>query len=178
VERDGSKQSLERFVATYPASEHASQARRALASLAAAQARRDADRAAWTEADRSGAKAALRQYLEDFPDGSYAAEARGRVALIEADESDRDDAAWLKAERRHSKASYAGYLASHPSGRRAIEARHRIAELDRGETRPPAEPVRAAAAPPVRPRPPEAAGNQSWPSADEPFIGADGRIRR
>jgi hypothetical protein len=40
-----------------------------------------------------------------------------------------------------------------------------------------AEPVKAVAeAQPARQRAPEA--SQGWPSADEPFIGADGRIRR
>jgi outer membrane protein assembly factor BamD (BamD/ComL family) len=178
AQKGGTKESLERYVAVYPDGAHASQARRALTTLAAAQAEREADRAAWAEAERSGAKTALSQYLKDFPTGSFAAAARERMAMIESEENGRDDTAWLKAKQRNNKAAYADYLATYPDGRRATDAHRRLAELERGETRPPAEPVKAAGAPPGRPRVPEEAGGQRWPSADEPFVGADGRIRR
>jgi outer membrane protein assembly factor BamD (BamD/ComL family) len=178
AQEDGTKEGLERYVAAYPGGAHASQAGRALAALAAAQAQREADRAAWAEAERSGAKTALSQYLKDFPAGSFAADARQRMAMIESEENDRDDTAWFKAKQRNNKASYADYLATYPDGRRVTDARRRLAELERGEMRPPTEPVKAAGTPPVRPRAPEAAGGQRWPSADEPFVGADGRIRR
>jgi hypothetical protein len=57
------------------------------------------------------------------------------------------------------------------------DANRRIAELARAESRPTVEPVKAVAeAPAVRQRAPEA--SQGWPAADEPFVGADGRIRR
>jgi hypothetical protein len=146
----------------------------------ARQARLDADRAAWAEADKSGAKAALRQYLADFPEGRFVTEARARVALLEAEANAKDDAAWLKAAQRHNKAAYAGYLATYPAGRRAADAKLRLAEFERSEARPPAEPVKAAAAaaPAGTSRVPQAAASQHWPAADEPFIGADGRIRR
>jgi hypothetical protein len=111
----------------------------------------------------------------------FAAEARQRVALLDAEENAQDDAAWLRAERRNSKAAYAGYLTTYPNGRRAREARVRIAELERSESRPPADPAKAPPGrrrPPDPPDPPEPFVGPRWPAADEPFVGADGRIRR
>jgi outer membrane protein assembly factor BamD (BamD/ComL family) len=174
AERSGARDELRRFVEAYPESEHVPQANRALAALAAAEAQLEADLAAWGEADRDGGKAALRRYLASFPSGTFAAKASERVAVLEAEEADRDEAAWLKAVQRNSKAAYTGYLATHPEGRRVADARTRIAELDRSEDRAVPEPAKAPA---TRPRTPEPA-TQKWQTANEPFIGADGRIRR
>jgi hypothetical protein len=93
----------------------------------------------------------------------------------------RDDADWLKAQRRNTKAAYAAYLLTHPKGRHVKEARANVIE---------------AQAPQSRTKPagggkgfkritqafgaglPDAPASQKWQSADEPFIGADGRLRQ
>jgi curved DNA-binding protein CbpA len=182
VGRSGTKAELERFVASYPESEHVAAASERVAALARAEAaaRAEAHRAAeakaWAEAEKEGSREGLERFLAAFPDGENLGRARQALAAAAAaEEAERDNAAWQKAERRHTKAGYSGYLAAHPEGRRAADARVRLADLERAEAKPPAEPVKSAAAPAVRS---EAAGGQGWPSADEPFIGADGRIRR
>jgi hypothetical protein len=50
-----------------------------------------------------------------------------------------------------------------------------MAELDRVEAQAQLE---AVMGPARRPLPREAVPGQRWPAADEPFVGADGRIRR
>jgi hypothetical protein len=94
----------------------------------------------------------------------------------------RDDANWLKAQRRNSKAGYAAYLLTHPNGRHAKEARASLTELQapQAKLRPGAggkggfKQITEAS----RPGSGEAPASQKWQSADEPFIGADGRIRQ
>ncbi|HXE70666.1 MAG TPA: pentapeptide repeat-containing protein [Hyphomicrobiaceae bacterium] len=97
----------------------------------------------------------------------------------------RDDANWLKAQRRNSKAAYAAYLLTHPNGRHAKEARASLAELQA----PPAKLRPAASAKGFRQitqafraepgaSQGDAPASQKWQSADEPFIGADGRLRQ
>ncbi len=123
----------------------------------------------------------MERYLADHPSGSYAAQAQEKLALLDAVETEREDAAWSKAKRRNSKASYASYLGTHPKGRYARDARVRMADLERAETKTPAVTVvkEAKQTPPAGKSPAsDPAGSQRWPSADEPFIGADGRIRR
>jgi hypothetical protein len=182
--KSGAREELQRYLDGYPDGENAGKARQAIAGIEAAEARREAERSAWAAALKSGAREELQRYLSAFPAGSFVTEARKRMALIEAEETQRaeDEAAWSTAERRRSKAAYAAYLRAHPNGLRAREARTRIAELERGESRALAEAVVKEARPPPSPgRPkaaPEPAMSQRWPSADEPFIGADGRIRR
>jgi TolA-binding protein len=173
AQKGGTREELQRFIEAYPDGAHAGDAQRAIAAIERAEAQLAADLAAWAEADRSGAKTALRQYLTGFPEGVFSAEARQRLTQLEAEEREKDDAAWLRATRRNNKASYAGYLASYPNGRRATDARVRLAELERIEPRPPAEAVKVVPGPP-----PVAPSAPKWQSADEPFIGADGRIRR
>ena len=181
----GTKEAIERFISAYPDGEHAPQAKRALAAIAAAEARLQADLAAWTIADRAGGKEALNKYLSDFPSGRHAEEAKQRAAQLNIEESEKDDAAWLKARQRNSKAAYAGYLTSHPLGRRVANARVRIAELEQIEAK--AKHAKAQAVKGARvadsvksPPPPVPKGGAvaGWPTADEPFVGPDGRIRR
>jgi outer membrane protein assembly factor BamD (BamD/ComL family) len=120
----------------------------------------------------------LERYLSDYPSGNYATKAQEKLALLDAKVNERDDAAWTKAKRRNSRASYEGYLSTHPNGRYARDARVRVAELERVEAKAPALVKEAKQTPPPPgPGAPEPAGPR-WPAADEPFIGADGRIRR
>ncbi len=103
------------------------------------------------------------------------------MTALDVKETELDDAAWSKAKRRNSKASYAGYLTTHPTGRNAKDAQVRIAELEHADVKtPPVAIIKEAkqTPPPAKMPAPEPAGSQRWPSADEPFIGADGRIRR
>jgi curved DNA-binding protein CbpA len=183
----GSKEAIEGFISAFPDGEHALQAKRALAAIAAAEeAQRQADLAAWTIADRAGGKEALNKYLSDFPSGRHAEEAKLRVARLDIEEGEKDDAAWLKARQRNSQVAYAGYLTSHPLGRHAADARTRIAKLVQIEAM--AKQAKAQAAKETRfaesvkpapaPAPKAGAGMHAWPTADEPFAGPDGRIRR
>lgn len=180
VERSGSKQELQQFVLTYPSSTQAGRARQRIAAIDLTEVRRR-ETIAWAEAQKGGEKGRLERFARTRPHSVYAVEARRRVALLQAEERRRDDAAWDKAVRVHSRAAYAAYLTRHPNGQHAADANQRMADLARADTRPTVEPVRAtpgivADAPATRPRAPDA--SQGWSSADEPFIGADGRIRR
>jgi DnaJ-like protein len=182
----GTKKELERFLTTYPDGEHAPQAIGALADIAAAEAQLQADQAAWTVADRAGDKQALNKYLSDYPSGRHVEEAQQRVTWLDIKEREKDDAAWLKARQANSKAAFTDYLTSYPLGRRAGDARVRIAELVQIEAKAEqakAQAVKEARAVPVKSPPPPvpkagAMAGAGWPTADEPFVGADGRVRR
>jgi DnaJ-like protein/pentapeptide repeat protein len=173
VEKAGDKQELQRFILAYPDGTHVGRARETIAAIDLADARRR-EAIAWAELEKRGGREELQRFARTRPYSVYAAEARRRVALLEVEERRKDIAAWDRAVRRHSRGAYAGYLTSHPRGQHAADARLRIAELERAEGRPVVE--AAAATPGAGQRAPEA--SQGWPSADEPFIGADGRIRR
>jgi hypothetical protein len=181
AEKSASREGWLRYLEAHPDGARAAEARQAMAAIEAAEAaeaRRRGERAAWAAAAKSGAREDLERYLIDYPSGSRVGEAQERLTALDIKEAERDDAAWFKAKRRNSKASYAGYLTNHPTGRYARDARLRVAELERAETKaaPPVTPVKT---PPIAKSPdPEPAGSQRWPAADEPFIGADGRIRR
>jgi hypothetical protein len=174
AEHAGTKEALQRFLDQHPDAAHAPLAGKALAAIADADARAQAELESWTKAKDDGSKAALRKYLSEYPSGRHVQEAKARVARLETDEWDEE--AWRIARKGNSKAAYAGYLAAHPNGRRVTEAYSRLDELERIEMASKAEMKEARAeavkAPPVK-RPPGAAGG-----ADEPFVGADGRIRR
>jgi hypothetical protein len=134
-------------------------------------------------ARQAGTKEALRQYVEAFPDGVNVADARQMLASLTAAEEERgrDEAAWVKAQRQNTRTAFSAYLAAHPNGRHAERARARMAGLEALDTKGPAangvtsakqgaqtSGLTKSEAPPA---------NVRWPSADEPFIGADGRIR-
>jgi len=176
AERSYDKLELKRFVAAYPDGANAGRAQERIAAVELAQARRR-EAIVWAEIDTGDNRQALERFARTHPHSVYAPAARRRVARLEAEERRKDDADWDKAARLHSRAGYTGYATAHPSGRHLADANRRMADLARAETRPVAEPVKAVAeAQPARQRAPEA--SQGWPSADEPFIGADGRIRR
>jgi len=170
------KQELKRFVLTYPESMHAGRAREMIAAIELAEARRR-EAIAWAAAQKDDNRQELRRFARAHPHSVYAPEARRRVTALEAEDRRKDDADWEKAARLHNRAAYTSYLARNPKGNHVADANRRIADLVRTEPRPAVEPVKAVAqAPAARQRTPESA--QGWPSADEPFIGADGRIRR
>ena len=183
AEKSGTRAALRGYLDVYPHGNHTADARQALADIDAAEARQRADRAAWAEAEKSGARAALRWYLSTYPSGDHTAEAKQRLALLEAEEDKRaqDDTSWSKAVLGNSRASYAAYLGAHPNGRQVGDARARIAGLERVE----AKALAAAVLKDAKPAPqaarqgaPAPASAQRSPFADEPSIGADGRIRR
>jgi curved DNA-binding protein CbpA len=174
AEGAGTKEALQGFLDKHRDALQAPQASKALAAIASAEAKAKAEQETWIKAKGDGGKAALHTYLSEHPSGRHAAEAKARVARLEADE--KDDEAWRLALHRNSKAAYTGYLSVHPKGRRVAEARVRIAELGHAEASTKAAvkearvgPVKASS---VRPPPPPTAAVQ------EPFVGADGRIRR
>ncbi|MFZ1104715.1 MAG: J domain-containing protein [Hyphomicrobiaceae bacterium] len=174
TEGAGTKEALQRFLDKHRDAPQAPQASKALAAIASAETKARAEQETWIKAKEDAGKAALHTYLSEHPSGRHAAEAKARVARLEADE--KDDEAWRLALRRNSKAAYAGYVSAHPKGRRVAEARVRIAGLGRAGA-PAKAAVREARVEPVKtpsvrpPRPPTAA-------VLEPFVGADGRIRR
>jgi hypothetical protein len=184
AERGGGRAELRRFVAAFPDSFYVGRAQEMIAAIELAETRRR-EAVAWSDAQRSGEKAGLERFARVRPHSVYAPEARRRVALLEAEERRKDDVAWERAVRGHSPAAYDGYLTAHPNGRRAADARLRKSELERAEARPVVESAQTtagsvtgtvAAAPAGRPRGPEV--SQGWSSSDEPFLGADERIRR
>ncbi len=161
----------------------------ALPPTVAAQAH--GDNGASARQDIAVAAAAEPQQRDDAiasADVEQTAAAQQRMALLEAaapataeSEGARDDADWAKAQRRNTKASYAAYLGAYPNGRHAKAARTSTAELEGVTAK--AGPVADTKGP--KQRPPamrtgtlDAPASQRWPSADEPFIGADGRIRQ
>ncbi|MBW7922913.1 MAG: peptidoglycan-binding protein [Rubellimicrobium sp.] len=82
----GDEAGLNAYLGRYPSGVFAADARRALERLtaerAAAQAAREAS--AWDSARGRGTIEAFRAYLRDFPQGAHAAEARARIAALEA----------------------------------------------------------------------------------------------
>jgi len=120
----------------------------------------------WESADRDGSLAGYEAYLAQFPDGTFAALARARVARLRAPVATPAPAAsspdiemrfWESADRGGSVAAYEAYLAQFPNGAFAPLARARVAELRATQTRPATTPVTAAPAPPVAPSPTAAA---------------------
>jgi hypothetical protein len=185
----GSKEALRAYLDAYPDGDHAALARQAIAAIAAAEARQQADRLAWADVEQDSTRETLRRYLDAYPDGYRVAEARQKLASLEAaaaeaaeNERALDDAAWSKAKQRHSKAAYAAYLSANPNGRHAKEAQVSLAELERLAPKigPAADinKVSKQGSRTSRTGTVDATASQRWPSADEPFIGADGRIRQ
>jgi curved DNA-binding protein CbpA len=94
-------------------------------------------------------------------------------------EQDEDEAAWSHALRDHTKPAFIAYLNDRPNGRHAQTALAKVAELAKEVA-----PVIAVTikngklgAPSGHPSTSIAHSGHRWPTADEPFVGADGRIR-
>jgi serine/threonine protein phosphatase 1 len=180
AERAGSREAWQRFIEMYPDGDGAAKAQQALARIDAAEARQRADHAAWAEAEKSGTTAALRWYLSIYATGDHAADAKRRLTLLEDEEEDKraqDDVAWSAAVLGNSRVSYAAYLGAHANGRHSADARARIDQLERVEA------AAAALLKNAKPVPQAAWGapgqaTERRPSPDEPFVGADVRIRR
>jgi hypothetical protein len=180
AKRAGSREAWQRFIEMYPDGDRAAKALQALASIDAAEALQRADAAAWAEAEKIGTTAALRWYLSIYASGDHAADAKRRLTLLEDEEEDRraqDDVAWSTAVLENSSVSYAAYLAAHPNGRHAADARVRIDVLERLEA-PAAAVLRDAKPAPQAARGVPGQAARKRPSPDEPFVGADVRIRR
>ena len=95
------------------------------------QVLRDADESTWMQAVRAGTLGAFTDYLQNFPNGKHAAEARERIAVLEAQARlDADERAWAAARQADTAAAYADYLRDFPQGAHAAEARERQAALD------------------------------------------------
>jgi outer membrane protein assembly factor BamD (BamD/ComL family) len=95
------------------------------------QVLRDADENSWAQAVRAGTLGAFTDYLQNFPNGRHAAEARERIAALEAQaRKDADERAWAVARQADTAAAYADYLRDFPSGAHAAEARERQAALE------------------------------------------------
>jgi uncharacterized protein YjbI with pentapeptide repeats len=176
----GTKLALEQYLEAHPSGTHADQARQALAAIEAAEARRRADDTAWLLAAEAGTEEALRIYLTRYPDGSNAAVALRMLAASAAfdEERNRDDVAWAKAQQHNTRAAVSAYIAAHPNGRHVESARARLTSLRASEAKtPPLNGFKAAKqAAPTNAKADSPAALR-WPSADEPFVSADGRIR-
>jgi hypothetical protein len=186
---EGSKEAFNHYLATHPEGVHAELARQTVRALEASETRHARDRVARAqelrpEAAQSGWSPPSEMAPEQDPLGG-SAKLAPPPASSEASQEERlrDDANWLRAQRRHSKAAYAAYLLTHPNGRHAKEARASLAELQA----PPAKLRPAASAKGFKqitqaygesPRQGDPPASQKWQSADEPFIGSDGRIRQ
>ena len=166
---------LGRYLLDYPTGRLANEARSKLAMLETGTA---ADRADL----QSGNKAPLKD-LDLHSSGIVESNVDRALAplMVAEREQGEDDAAWSDAQRADTKGAFTGYLAVRPNGRHAQTARARVAEFERIIA---AKPVTAAAIKTDKQRPrlarPSASVAHSgyrWPSADEPFVGADGRVR-
>jgi outer membrane protein assembly factor BamD (BamD/ComL family) len=92
---------------------------------------RDADESNWAQAVRTGSLGAFTDYLQNFPNGKHVAEARERIAALNAQaRSDADEKAWTEARQVDTAAAYADYLRDFPAGAHAAQARERQAALD------------------------------------------------
>jgi DnaJ-domain-containing protein 1 len=194
AEQVGSKEAFNHYLVAHPEGAHAALARRAIRELEAIEGsagRQKTERLAQVpeRAPEAGSDAAQLSALgqEQGPLSGPQGLAPPPATAPETAEQEhlRDDANWLKAQRRNSKAAYAAYLLTHPNGRHAKEARASLTELQG-----PPPKLRPAASgkgfkqitqafrdgPGAGQDDPPA--SQKWQSADEPFIGADGRIRQ
>ncbi len=178
----GTREALRSYLDAYPHGAKAGEARQLVAGIDTAEARRRADDVAWAVAKQAGTSEALRLYLDAHPDGGNVASALQVLASLAAaeDELSRDEADWSQAQQQNTRTALSAYLAAHPNGRHVETARARIAGLDAREARTqlPGSVKAAKQAPPGSGLgKTDAPANVRWPSADEPFVGADGRIR-
>jgi hypothetical protein len=178
--RIGTREALLRYLSAYPHGLNQVEARTALAAIETAEARDRAERAAWTAAQEAGTEKAFRIYVSSHPNGSNTAAALQMLAALSAaeQERDRDDAASSQAQQNNTQAALSDHIATHPSGRHVQSARARLASLRAGEAKaPPVSGVKATKQ--AAPSEVKAVGPATLRrrSADEPFVGADGRIR-
>src|SRR5262245_7402090 len=176
AEQEGSKEAFTHYLAAHPDGTHTALARQTLRALEASErVARVPDVAAEAGDPAPASEPAPWRGLQKMtppPASRVESAEEGRL---------RDDANWLNAQRHNSKAAYAAYLLSHPNGRHAKEARANLAELQV----PPAKQQPTAAGKgskqmtqASRAEGGDAPPSQKWQSADEPFVGADGRIRQ
>ena len=130
---------LRAYLARYPDGLFADVASARLAEIDAAAERelREAEEDAWNFARRQDNEGGYRGYLVAYPDGTYAREARNRIAELrgqavpfpDAGTGDAEEDAWNFAQRQDNEGGYRGYLVAYPDGTYSREARNRIAEL-------------------------------------------------
>ncbi|MFM9948606.1 MAG: SUMF1/EgtB/PvdO family nonheme iron enzyme [Saprospiraceae bacterium] len=80
---------------------------------------------AWEFALEDDNRAAYEKHLARFPEGVYAAEARGRL-----DAFDADDILWELAFERGTEKAFQKYLGKYPEGLHASEAQQKIAAFE------------------------------------------------
>jgi peptidoglycan hydrolase-like protein with peptidoglycan-binding domain len=111
-----------------------------------AAAREAQDRAYWDQTGKAGDEAGLKAYLSRYPQGVFAALARDRLAVFDAQkaaaEAAADRAAWETAREQNGLRGYESYLRRYPDGLFAEQARARIEALIE---QPPADDVRTRA---------------------------------
>jgi hypothetical protein len=100
------------------------------------QPRNDAEEKAWAEATRAGTAEAFTTYLRTHGSGPHAAEARQRLAVLEArarkaaeEKAAEEKKAWAEASGAGTAAALTAYLKTYGSGSYAAEARQRLAAL-------------------------------------------------
>lgn len=105
------------------------------------------DERAWQTAGTAHEIVSYQAYLLQWPSGSFAAEARSRIAQMETEARKRAEAAWLAWERQGDKMAweaadasgqtwaYLSYLQQRPEGAHAATARERIASLEAAAAR-------------------------------------------
>lgn len=103
--------------------------------LSAAEAY-ERDEEDWRSSREVHTYAAYQRYLKLYPNGRYAAEARG--ILAEADRSAEEDL-WVEARRIDNRAAYENYLDRYPRGRYVRDAERRYNDFAAFEQRQQAE---------------------------------------
>ena len=79
---------------------------------------------------RTGTSAAFTSYAQKFSSGAHVAEARQRVAALEAQARKADDNAWAEAMRTGTPTAFTSYLQKFSSGAHVAKARQRVAAME------------------------------------------------
>lgn len=95
------------------------------------QASKQTEEKAWADALAAGSVAAFNAYLQNYGAGAHAAEARARLATLEAQaRREADEKAWADASRSGTAAAFNAYLRDFASGAHVAQARARVAALE------------------------------------------------
>jgi curved DNA-binding protein CbpA len=134
AQKEGTKEAWARFLAAYPEGEPAEQARRSIAAIERAEARRR-ESIAWNAAE-NGTKEDLQRFISAYPDGEHAPRARQAIAAIELALARKleERAAWHAAEKG-TKEDLQRFIAAYPDGEHAPQAGRALAAIAAADAR-------------------------------------------
>ena len=127
---------FELYLRQYPGGKFADLARQKLQELTAARKdeddREQEEERLWREASSANDPQRLTQYLERYPAGTYAGEAKSRLAQIAASAAapDAETILWEAVKDGSEPSQLRVYLDKYPAGRFSMDARARITQLE------------------------------------------------